>query len=112
MPEGIPKLVLPNGTKLDLPTMKKDIRKYAALSTADQQWWKDFLAGVENSLGKEPEVPESWPMEFLLGISRHHPRITTEVDPVPEQLQNMRSAETRDIPEVSVVIIIVKVHMY
>ena len=102
MPKGIPKLVLPNGTKLDLPTMKKDITRYAALSTVDQQWWKDFLARLENSIANEPEVPESWPMEFLLGISRHHPRTTTEVDPVPEQLQNMRSAETREIPEVSI----------
>ena len=91
-PEGVPSLVQPSGTKIDIEQLRHDIPKYNALSEGDKQWWLQFLEETESGLNSTVSTCSTWPLEELLDITKSHPRVQLNVEHASEQLQQLHQS--------------------
>lgn len=102
VPSGIPLLVAPNCTKVDLTTLKSDIPKYgtAGLGPVTVQWWKAFVDMLESTMTAQKERLSSWLFSELVGLKQSSVSITVPRVLLPDQLSLRRQNENRTIPEV------------
>ena len=102
VPSGIPSLVAPKCTKMDLPTLKTDIPKYgyAGLGPITVQWWKAFVDMLECTMTAQEERSSSWLFSELVHLKQSSMSVTVPRALLPDQLTLRRQNENRSIPEV------------
>ena len=99
----MPSFVVPNAAKVDLPSLRADLAKYASSGlTADtMEWWTKFIDTLGSNMALQEEPPSTWILTELLELknSANQPPLAEDV-PLPQQLLHMCNTEDDDIPEV------------
>lgn len=101
-PVGVPSLVAANTAKVDLPTLRADIPKYATsgLGPTSIQWWTNFIDTLERTMTSPWWSSSSWLFTKLCQLKRSVLPMPMEQAVLPQPLVDKRSVETSTIPQV------------
>ena len=103
IPEGVPQLLKPDFSKLDINKLKADIPKYpkAGVPKEKMMFWQTIEKHLQKIEAKSQEPVGGWVLETLkrrmnqLEQSPHHPTPL-----IPDELTSVRVKETAPLPEV------------
>ena len=99
----MPSFVAANTAKVDLPSLKAALPKYATCGlTADtMEWWSTFIDTLQSSMASQEEPPSTWILTELLELKNSTCQSPVEEElPLPQELLHMRGIEDEHIPEV------------
>ena len=103
LPVGVPPFVTANAVKVDLSSLKTALPKYASAGLNEKtiEWWKSFIVSLEFNMTTTQPQPLSWLFDDLIQLAKSKTTTRRAINvSIPDQLQEMRHAETCQIPQV------------
>ena len=101
IPPGIPDLVQPSLSKMDLPRLVLDTPKYCNSGIFHEDaktWWSTFISNFEETYGSIPTVKPNWPLDIINSLEVN---ATPCVEPtVPGNISTLHKNQMESQPEV------------